>query len=428
MNKKIFIGPFEIAGQYRNLTLALRKYQLDANYYTFYQNKFEYGGDIGECQIPSLMRNLNLIGKNNNILIRVMCIVAFEMLRFVFFLISLFKYDVYIFGFGGSLLRWNVDLPILNFFNKKIIANLSHGSDMRPPYFDGALMSKDGEMPSMEIQYQILKERLRIVRVFEKYSNVVIGAPYSSSCLAIGEYLDVIKIGRLCQAQFINFKEENKYKINEKIIILHAPSHAQGKGTSIIREAVNEALKINENVEYIELDGVSNEQLLCKLKNASLLIDQVYSDLPLSGLGMEAMVCGVPVLVSGYGLECLKLKYFDKPFPPVVICNPDQLEITIKSLIKDKVKLLELSKQGLDFVSNHWSIEKVGERYLQIINGDIGGYLLEKNSYCEGYGLNEKQLVRNLEKYIQCNGVEGLGLPNRTDLVDVIISKINKIK
>ena len=62
-------------------------------------------------------------------------------------------------------------------------------------------------------------------------------------------------------------------------------------------------------VEYVELSGLSNSDVLTRLAEADLLIDQAYSDLPLSGVGMEAFVLGIPVLLSGYGLLDLKSRY-----------------------------------------------------------------------------------------------------------------------
>ena len=63
-NVRIFIGPTEIAGQYRNLALAMLEEDVDCNYYTFYQHKFDYGADIGSSRIPKWMRKINTFGKD----------------------------------------------------------------------------------------------------------------------------------------------------------------------------------------------------------------------------------------------------------------------------------------------------------------------------------------------------------------------------
>ncbi len=352
LRSRVFIGPNEIAGQYRNLTVALRNAGVNCNYYTFYENQFKYGDDIGADGLPRLMRRINIIGKKSNIVVRIISILMFDFIRIIFFIKCLLKYDAYIFGYGFSLLRWNWDLPILKFFNKYIIANLSHGSDMTPAYLDGALLNENREMPNMNKQFSIVRRQLRVVRAFEKYADVIIGSPLSSSYLAQRNYLDVVKIGRLCQAQFVDISRKNKYVVGAKIKIVHAPSHSPGKGSHIIRAIIDKILIDNSNVEYIELTGVNNEDVLEHLKTATLLIDQVFSDLPLSGLGMEAMVYGVPVLLSGYALERLKNSYKEEEFPPVILTHPDYLEDKLNYIISNAEMLNEYSAKGLSFIES----------------------------------------------------------------------------
>ncbi len=425
---KVFIGPNEIAGQYRNLSLALIEMGVSCEYYTFYENKFNYGGDIGESIIPRIMREINLKGKKYNF-IRPVNIIIFELMRFVFFIRCLFKYDVFIFGFGISLLRSNLDLPILRILKKRIISNLSHGSDMTPAYLDGALMNENHRMPSIEKQYDLVKKQVKTIRRFEKYSNVIVGSPLSSSYLAKKEYLDVIKLGRLCQAQFAKQITVCDYIISDNIKIYHAPSHAPGKGTQIIRKLINKLIEENHKIEYIELQGVNNDEILRRIVNASILIDQVYSDLPLSGLGMEAMACGVPVLVSGYGLDEIKLKYEEKKFPPVIISNPDRLEDDLRLIINNKEKLNKISQDGIDFINKNWSINEVAKKYKKIIIGNVDVawmHRAESFAYVYGYGLSYKQLSENITAYIKLKGAGGLFLSHRKKLEEIIINKFYK--
>jgi glycosyltransferase involved in cell wall biosynthesis len=429
MNKlKVFVGPNEIAGQYRNLSLALIKMGMSCEYYTFYENKFNYGGDIGCDIIPKLMRRLNSQGKKHKFL-RFFNVILFELLRLVFFVRCALKYDVFIFGFGISLLRSNLDLPLLKLLKKRIIANLSHGSDMTPAYLDGALMDQNNKMPNIQKQYDLVKKQIKTINKFEAYSNVIIGSPLSSSYFAQKDYLDVIKLGRLCQAQFTHEAIDLNYKINENIKIYHAPSHAPGKGTVIIRSIVSKLIENNKNIEYIELQGLENSEILKRIVDASILIDQVYSDLPLSGLGMEAMACGIPVLVSGYGIEAIKLEYHDNSFPPVIVTNPDNLEHDLKLIIENKDNLIKISQNGIDFIENTWSIEKVAEKYKRIIYGDVEGAWIhrpEKFMYVDGYGLSYKQLSENISAYIKLKGASGLFLSHRKKLEEKIINKFCK--
>ena len=85
---------------------------------------------------------------------------------------AIFKYDIFIFGFGQSLLRSNLDLPILKLFGKKIISNLCHGSEARPPYIDGAIHSRYGKKLSLREIAKLAKINRRLVKWHEKFSRI----------------------------------------------------------------------------------------------------------------------------------------------------------------------------------------------------------------------------------------------------------------
>jgi hypothetical protein len=434
---RIFIGPSEIAGQYRNLALAMLEQDVDCNYYTFYQHKFNYGGDIGDSKIPAWMRKIHTFGKKGTVARRILSVGIFEFLRVIFFAIHFHKYDVFYFGFGVSLLRWNIDLPILRMFNKKIIANLSHGSDMTPSYLNGALMDADMTMPSARKLVKSTFAKRRLIRRFERNVDIIIGSPLSSSFLSRKPYIDIIRLGRTCQAQnkpsiehldgsnvlpkdgVLDLKDGSK-----TLHFMHIPSHSPGKGTSLIREAMNKIVVEYPFVKYTELSGLSNNEVLSSLADADLLIDQVYSDLPLSGIGMEAFVMGVPVLLCGYGLSGLKSKYSSNIFPPTIISHPHELAERLRMLIEHPIALNEAKKNSTNFVETLWSKQEVVKRYVQLFTCSdfpVNWWHDPKSHiYLHGYGLSE-QRVKGILKDVLCTyGKSGLCLSHRPDLENAI--------
>jgi glycosyltransferase involved in cell wall biosynthesis len=424
--KKIFIGPNEIAGQYRNLAIALRHHGVNCDYYTFYVNRFSYGDDLGSDLIPAVMRKINTFGKAKGFIFRILSVVFFETLRIIFFMKCLFKYDIFLFGYGISLLRYNIDIPLLKFFKKRVIANLSHGSDMTPAYLDGALLNEFGEMPSVASQLKIVRAQKKCISIFEKYADLIIGSPLSSSYLSSKPFIDIITIGRLCQAQYFDFPKI-KFEKNNKIRIIHVPSHAPGKGTIIIRNIMEKISHNFDCFEYIELSGLTNNEVLLELASADLLIDQVYSDLPLSGLGMEAFVCGVPVLISGYGLNDLKKRYPENNFPPVFSCMPEDLESSLEYLLLNKSFLVKLGIQSKEFTLSNWSPQLVVDRYIKLIYGDeIPSHWWHKPQdflYLYGYGLSKASSAINIENIIKKYGQDGLSLSSRYDLQEKFIER-----
>lgn len=431
---RIFIGPSEVAGQYRNLALSLLEHEIDCQYYTFYQNQFIYGEDIGPSKIPSLMRKVNLFGKKNGLLFRVLSLILFEFLRFSFFVTHFYKYDTFYFGFGISLLRGNIDLPILKIFRKRIIANLAHGSEMTPCYLDGALMNSKLEMPSVKNLIKSTKSKKKTIEKFELFADVIIGSPLSSSFLATKPYVDIIRLGRTCQAQsksnLKNIHTLEKPRVNKsfktkRVNIFHIPSHAPGKGTYLVREAMRKITAQYDFVDYHEISGLSNSEVLTRLAEADLLIDQVYSDLPLSGVGMEAFVLGVPVLLSGYGLLDLKSRYPTDTFPPTIICHPTQLADKISSLAKKPLILGEIGKKGKNFVETVWCKKEVSQRYITLLTeGFIPSDWWHDPStyiYLQGYGLQEEKIKTVVNEIKSKYGTNGLALSHRPDLLCALL-------
>lgn len=443
MNKKVLIGPCEIAGQYRNIAILLFRNGVDCDYYTFYQHRFNYGGDIGKSKLPSLMRALNKKGKESFIFIRLLYLFLFEFLRLIFFIKALIKYDYFYFGFGLSLLRNNIDLPILYLFKKRVVMNLAHGSDMTPDYLDGALMNEEHRMPKINKSVRTTRKKRRKVKYLEKWSSCIIGSPLSSSLLANEPFIDIIKLGRVCQAQFntgIGKKISTKKSIENKVLsesnlfrIVHIPSHSPSKGTNDIRDIV---MRLKANVayiEYVELENLSNEEVLVELSNADLLIDQMYSDLPLSGLGMEALVLGTPVIVSGYGLKNIQDLYHQDFFPPSICCHPDELLDYLHKIIEPNFKILKENKTKVsNFFRGTWSLNSIASRYENLILGqNIPKFLIHNPSdfiYLHGYGLSEKNIKLQIEKVIDNFGLGGLSLSHRPELIDVFLDLTRKKK
>ena len=90
---RVLHAPYDIAGQASILAKAQRELGVEADVLIFDQNKFNYPCDI----------NLSLSGKTNPHKI---------LLRIINFIRCTFKYDVFYFHFGSSLLPHNLDLPI----------------------------------------------------------------------------------------------------------------------------------------------------------------------------------------------------------------------------------------------------------------------------------------------------------------------------
>ena len=158
IKSKIFMGPIEIAGYFSNLSNSLKNLDINHDFITYYEHKFNYGEDTKKPFLLKTAKKIMHFSKNSNLLLSFIGKLIAILLQNIWGIISLFKYDVYIFGFGKSLLRGNVDLPILHLLNKTVIM-VSMGSDFRPPYMDGfSTLSKDGNKEYIESLYKKTKQ------------------------------------------------------------------------------------------------------------------------------------------------------------------------------------------------------------------------------------------------------------------------------
>jgi glycosyltransferase involved in cell wall biosynthesis len=432
---RVFIGPNEVAGQYRNLAIALRAIGVDCDYYIFNDENLRYGGDLGDSRLPSFVRRLNILRRSKSRIARFPISVAIELISAIFMLRCIFLYDVFLFGFGCSFLRWNMDLPVLKFFKKRIVANLSHGSDMTPPYLDGALLDQTSKMPELDILRDrsiVMKKR---IRKFERYADFIIGSPLSSSYYSSGKFVNLFRLGRVSQGfRYAGLEKPTvdaqvgRDATSRKVRILHAPSHAPGKGTAFIEKMVADLIQEGYRIDFIEVVGKSNDAVIEELKSCDLVVDQVYADLPMSGLAAEAACLGKPTLIAGYDLNGLKAITPAECFPPMLVCDPDELYATLKRLLDDPAEIESAGGKAKSFVFDRWGERDVAQRYLELFTRDTlpeAWWHDPKDAiFLHGYGLSKAGGKEVVTRMINSYGVRALGLEHRPDLEAALLNSL----
>ena len=83
----------------------------------------------------------------------------------------------------------------------------------------------------------------------------------------------------------------------EKVVVVHAPSNPALKGTQFVREAMARITSERPHVDYRELTGVSNAEVLAALGEAHIVLNQFYAFAP-GVFGIEAMARGAAMLCS----------------------------------------------------------------------------------------------------------------------------------
>ena len=430
--KKIFIGPCEIAGYYSNLSKGFESIGLSSDFYTYQNHPFNYGGESEPDFLLHLIKSLYINRqKYNSLFIVIPTMLVLEIMKLLFFFKIIRKYDVLIFGFGQTLTRFTkFELIMYRIFKKKVICNILHGSEARPPYMDGTYQSKDGKVVPSIIKYKKISKTIeKNVSTISKYSDIVIAAPYNASQFVNKEFINHFQIGLPISWPKNSNQEEIYGKNSHSIKILHSPSHPAVKGTSIIITAINNLKNKGYDIDFIILENMPNSKVIEEIKKCDFIVDQLYSDTPLAGFSTEAAWFGKPAVVGGYGLENLKDYVNKNMWPPSKICHPDKIEETIEELIKDTKQRIELGVEARNFVREKWNITEVALKYKKIIEGNIpSGWMIDPKEiiYLEGVGQSSELTKKIVNQMIVNYGIDSLQLKNRSDIEHAYIEFISK--
>ena len=408
---KVFIGLQEIAGYYGNLKKGFRDIDVDCTFIDLSSNPFHYNGDDTPNVLVKICKwCLNQQNKYNYYILKALFYILGHALKIPIFIWALCYYDIFIFSFGKSFFYKSMDLPILKFFNKKIIVTFN-GSDGRPPYIDGARHNL-----TLDDYRKISHMAKSNISTIEKYANSIITQP-AISHFHKKKVINYIAIGH----PFASINQQS-YAPNEsgrETTILHSPSDPIGKGSIFIRTAIENLKKKGHNINFIEITGKSHYEVIKNLQNCDFIIDQVYSDLPLPGFATEAAWFGKPAVIGGYYEKFIHNDCLPEHIPPSLYCPPDRVESAIELLISDEKYRLKLGREAQEFVKIRWTPERVAKHYLQIIEGTIPDkYMFDPNTICyvQGYGMRESQSKEIIRDMIEQFGIESLCLSDKPEL------------
>ena len=426
MGKRVFIGPQEIAGYYSNLKKGFDALGISADLIEYRKHKSGYNDLNTSPSLVKLIQRLSTF-KASSSMMRKLVVLVNEFLKGVFLISSLFTYHVYVFGYGESILRNNQDLKILKLFRKKIIFNMAHGSEMRVPAMDGFIFGPshiEQEKKILEL-IRLSKRRKNRSAYIEKYADIIIGAPFSSALYAEKKFINLFNMG--LPIDFGQVDNSTKISHTSKVRILHCPSNPKAKGTEIIREVIKKIKQKGIDFEYVEIIGQPNSKVLEEIEKCSFVVDQIYSDLLLAGLGTEAAWYGKATVVAGYGLKQLKSMLDNELIPPSEFCAPDEIQNSIEKLINDTEYCKELGEKAQQFVHNNWHSTKVAKKYLDLIEGkypenwEFDPYNMK---YIWGCGIKDSEVISNLKGQIKYAGKESLMFGHRSDIEEMILEHI----
>jgi len=411
---RVFIGLTEVAGYHANLKRGLESLGYECTFINLRPHPFQYEGD--DLPFPSvrLQRWANLrLDASSSGLARVLLFGIIQLCNIPLFLWALVRHDVFIFGHASTFFNF-LELPILKLFGKRIIF-IFFGSDERPAYLDGALMSTQvGSTVAGCIRY-VAKQKWRLRRI-ERYADILVSHP-ASAHLHEKRFVQWLAIGIPFTPAEGKIREVHRAPRATRI--LHAPSAPKMKGSDNIRAAIRALQEKGYSIEYVEISGKPHTVVLEELQACDFVIDQTYSDTPMAVFAAEAAAFGKPAVVGGYYVEHIRTDISEELIPPVVYCLPDQILEAAERLIADEKFRLDLGREAQAFVRERWNPSAVAERYVRMIEGTVpDSWYFDPGriTYLYGAGIPEDGVRSLVRTVIETGRVGALQLSDKPDL------------
>ena len=419
---RIAFAPVEIAGYYRNLCIGLQELGVDSRQLLVEAHGFRYGEhppddpiarfalDAAQRSDPKkqpglgrfLLRPINLASRA--------ALVAH----------AARSYDVLVLAYGSSLLHL-ADLPLLKRLGKKLVF-VFHGTDSRPPYLNGKKVRSAGEHPGPYLAREARSIK-RSVAWINRYADAIIDNPLS---------------GHFHLRPFVNWFEvlipcahDERFSraaatvaaagpCGQALRIVHAPSDPASKGSDLIAAAIERARRRGTAIEYVELKGRPNAEVLEELARCDFVIDELYSDVPGASLCFEAAAFGKPAIVGGYGQEQFQRWIRPERVLPTHYTRPELLDAAIERMAGDVAYRSELGARAQRFVTETCSPAAVASRMLRVIEGDVPPSWLvspDELGYAHGFGMTEPMARSTIRSVIEAGGDAALQLSEKPELV-----------
>jgi hypothetical protein len=199
-------------------------------------------------------------------------------------------------------------------------------------------------------------------------------------------------------------------------LVIHAPTHPAAKGTAVIRATIERLRAAGHELDYEELQGVSNAVLRERLSRCSFVVDQVWADTPMAGLAADAALYGKPAVVSGYPWAELRRFIPAAAYPPSELCDPDGLEGAILHLLTDDRHRVELGARARAFVEQRWNAAAVAGRFLELLSARAPAEWVCDPAdlrYLLGWGQPTERSLEIVRAVVAYGGAPALGLGDK---------------
>ena len=356
----VFLGPMEVAGYFARLSVGLRSIGITTLYADLESHPFSYPEAVPAGGLVRVARRAGAgLANAKTTPTRAVWKVASIATRAALLLRAIVACDVFVFGSGQTLFGLR-ELPLLKLLGKRVVI-VFFGTDVRPSYLDGIESSAPDVTPT-ELVARTRQKRDRIRRLERHATAIVSHAPMSQ--LLSRSFAAWLEIGIPTIAQPLADE-----RVDGVLRVVHAPSHAGAKGTSLIRDAIDRLRSDGVAIEYRELQRASNEAVRAAIAQADVVVDQLYADTPMAVLASEAASAGRPAVVGSLDWPSALADVEGSAIPPSIRCAPEEIGDVLRALAGSPESCRDAGRTARDFVRAHWSPEDVARRYAALADG-----------------------------------------------------------
>jgi glycosyltransferase involved in cell wall biosynthesis len=249
------------------------------------------------------------------------------------------RYDLVHVHFGRSLVPpWNLDLPVHRLLGTPLVFHF-HGCDVRRRAM--MLENHPGQAACAECEPFCLPERQRrvIAQSLEFGAATFVSTPDLLESVPHAEHLPVaLDVAAWREARPAPRRDD-------RVVVLHVPTHRLIKGTRWIEQGVQEARAVDPRIEWRLLENAAWSDVRAAMMDADVIVDQVF--LGWYGLvAVEAMALGKAVvgfirpdfepLARSLGL-------------PLVRTTKERVAGAVLELARDHARRSELGARGVDY-------------------------------------------------------------------------------
>lgn len=270
------------------------------------------------------------------------------------------SFNTFHFYFGSTLFPKQWDLRFYKFFRKKVIMEYL-GYDVQLYQYSlnkYKITNVEFYKPHLE---SIIADQIKIKRL--KYES-----KYLDKQIVCAPYLSEFVPNSIILPLAIDLDKyifsPRPVPVNE-IVIMHAPTDFNNKGTSFIIDAIDKLINEEYNIKKLIIENVKHDELINKYLECDIFIDQVLGGW-YGTAAVEAMALGRPTLCFIREEYFRYIDYGEKI--PIINANPTNIYEVLKKTIENKNLLPEIGYKSRKFVEEIHDLKKLTIKLISIYN------------------------------------------------------------